>query len=86
MGNNLGNFSKPKGIGVDGEEHIYVVDNLYDTVQIFSRTGELLLNFGTHGGGKEGLWLPSGLYVDQDGYIYIADTYNERVQIFKYLP
>ena len=86
MGNTLGNFSKPKGISLDMEGHIYVVDNLYDTVQIFNRSGELLLNFGTHGGGNEGLWMPNGMYVDKDNYIFIADTYNERVQVFKYLP
>mgnify|MGYP001615635158 CR=1 FL=1 len=70
---------------MDSEGHIYVVDALFDAVQIFDREGRFLLSFGSSGQGKGKFWLPSGIFVDNSDRIYVSDSFNKRVQIFKYL-
>jgi hypothetical protein len=83
-GEGVGTFSRPKGIAVDSEDHVYVVDNLFDNIQVFNEDGRLLLVIGS-GGQKPGeFWSPSGIDIANDT-IYVADTFNNRVQILKYL-
>ncbi len=78
-------MAAPKGVAVDGEGHVYVVDALFDAVQIFDEDGRFLLGFGQRGVGRGEFWLPNGLFIDLDGRIYVADSYNRRVQVFEYL-
>ena len=42
-GNGSGDFAQPNGVGVDSEGHIYVVDALFDCVQIFDTKGRFLI-------------------------------------------
>ena len=42
VGTGYGQFSKPKGIAVDSEGHIYVVDSAFNNIQIFDAEGKLL--------------------------------------------
>ncbi|MEK6713487.1 MAG: 6-bladed beta-propeller [Nitrospirota bacterium] len=78
-------FSKPKGIALDSEGHIYVVDAAFNNVQIFDQEGRLLLPFGEMGN-KPGLfWLPAGMDIDDDNNIYVADQYNRRINVYKFL-
>jgi DNA-binding beta-propeller fold protein YncE len=86
VGDGLGDFARPKGIGVDSEGHIYVVDAGFDNFQIFNPGGELLLFVGSGGQEPGKFWLPAGLWVDEQDKIYVVDSYNQRVQIFQYLP
>ena len=65
--------------------NVYVVDALFDAVQIFDQSGQLLLNFGERGTGPGQFWLPSGLTIDDRDFIYVADSYNKRVQVFRLL-
>ncbi len=83
-GSGPGTFSRSKGIAVDSDEHIYVVDNLADNFQIFSSDGKLLLSVGSRGHLAGQFWSPAGIDIYNDT-IYIADTYNNRIQIFQYL-
>jgi DNA-binding beta-propeller fold protein YncE len=84
-GTKLGSFSKPKGVAVDTDGDIFVVDGLYDVVQIFDQQGRLLLHVGGGGSDEGRFWLPSGIAIDQQNRIYVADTHNQRVQIFQLL-
>ena len=70
---------------VDPDGRIYVVDAIFDTVQIFDRNGEFLLNFGSSGTRDGMFWLPTGIYVDDNYRIYVSDSYNKRLQVFEYL-
>lgn len=47
----MGDFARPKGVAVDSEGHIYVVDAAFGNVQIFNSEGLLLLFFGQMGTG-----------------------------------
>lgn len=80
-----GDLAMPKGIAVDGDGHVYVVDARYENVQIFDRDGRLLLFFGREGTGPGRFWLPAGICIDENARVWIADTYNRRVQVFDYI-
>ncbi|MEN8195710.1 MAG: 6-bladed beta-propeller, partial [Pseudomonadota bacterium] len=83
-GDGSGDLAQPKGVGIDSEGHVYVADALFNRVQIFDKTGALLLAFGGDGAAPGEFWLPTGLYIAKDR-IYVADSYNQRVQIFQFL-
>jgi DNA-binding beta-propeller fold protein YncE len=81
-----GYFGQPKGIACDGDDHLYVVDAHFESVQIFNDAGELLLDFGNEGRGPGEFWLPAGIFIDPRNRVWVADAYNRRVQVFDYLP
>jgi sugar lactone lactonase YvrE len=84
-GDGIGKLFRPKGIAVDSEGSIYLVDALLEAVQVFGRDGTLLYLFGRSGGGPGELQLPTGLWIDSKDRVYLADSYNHRVQIFQFL-
>jgi DNA-binding beta-propeller fold protein YncE len=55
----LGQFVRPKGIAVDREDRLYVVDAAFANVQVFGPEGELLIFFGGQYAGLGGMWLPA---------------------------
>lgn len=83
-GDGPGTFARPKGIAVDASGRIFVVDGLFDNVQVFDRAGRLLLVIGGAGDGAGEFWSPAGITVNGD-LIYIADTFNHRIQILRIL-
>jgi DNA-binding beta-propeller fold protein YncE len=83
-GDGPGAFARPKGIAVDGQGSIYVVDALFDNVQVFSPEGRLLLVIGSAGREVGQFWSPAGIDIAGD-LIYIADTFNHRIQILRIL-
>ena len=85
LGDTPGSFSRPKGIGVDTEGHVYVADAAFDNFQIFDENGQILMFVGSAGTGPGYFSLPAGLFVDENDQIYIADQANQRVQVFQYL-
>ena len=80
QGDRTGTLLRPKGIAVDSQGNIYVVDGLFENVQVFDAEGRLLYYFET-GDGK--FAMPSGIYIAPRDIIYIADTLNRRVQVFR---
>ena len=73
----------PKGVAVDRAGTIYVVDALFDNVQLFNSSGDFLFTLGGRGAGHGEFWLPSGAMIDEANRLYVCDTYNQRVQIFQ---
>jgi DNA-binding beta-propeller fold protein YncE len=82
-GDPAGGIYRPKGVGIDSEDHIYVVDSELGIVQVFDREGRLLYRFGNGTDFGEFL-LPAGLFIDRDDRVYLVDSYNRRVQVFQY--
>ena len=80
-----GQFSRAKGIAVDSDGHIYVVDAAFNNYQIFDQDGQLMLCVGSIGQGDGQFWLPAGAYMGPDDMLYVVDQYNFRVQVFQYL-
>ena len=69
-GDNLGHFARPKGIALDRDGRLYVVDASFNNVQIFNKDGRVLMFFG-EGGDKPGdLLLPAQVVIDYDNLKY----------------
>ncbi len=69
-GRNLGQFVRQKGIAVDKEENLYVVDAGFENVQIFDKEGQLLMFFGGPYHGPGDMWLPAKVIIDYDNLEY----------------
>ena len=80
-----GSFSSPKGVALDGDGHLYVVDAQFESIQIFDRDSRLLLTFGEEGSGPGQFWLPAGIFIDRNR-IWVTDSFNRRIQVFEYIP
>ncbi len=81
----VGNFERPKGVAVDDEGNLYVVESYRDHLLIFDDQGRFLLPIGGTGAGIGQFFLPAGVAVDGHNRIYVADMFNGRVAVFQYL-
>lgn len=81
----VGDMPRPKGVGVDKDGNIYVVESYFDYLLVFNPEGQLLLPIGGTGGGLGQFYLPAGVWVDKEDRVYIADSFNGRVVILQYL-
>jgi len=84
IGDSEGEMFRPKGVGVDSEGHVYVVEGASDLVQVFDHQGRLLYYFGQEGTGFGDFRLPAGLFIDHNDRVFVVDSYNRRIQIFQY--
>jgi sugar lactone lactonase YvrE len=66
VGTAFGQFARPKGIALDRQGRIYVVDAAFENVQLFDPSWRLLLFFGEPGGDPENINLPTTVVVDYD--------------------
>ena len=83
VGDPTSGIFRPKGIAVDSEDHVYLVESQSGLVQVFDREGHLLYYFG-NGTGFGRFQLPAGLFIDGGDRVYVVDSYNHRVQVFQY--
>ncbi|NOZ45211.1 MAG: hypothetical protein GXO79_00360 [Chlorobi bacterium] len=79
-GRSLGQFVRPKGIAVDKESNLYVVDAGFENTQIFNKDGQLLMYFGGPYQGPGDMWLPTKVVIDYDNLKYfqkyVDDSFN----------
>jgi len=80
----LGDTPRPKGVAVDRDGNVYIVESYYDYLLIFNDKGEFLLPVGGTGNSIGRFFLPGGVWV-RDDRVYVADTFNGRIVIFQYL-
>lgn len=81
----VGDFTRPKGVAVDKDGNVYVVESYYDYLLVFNQQGELLLPIGGTGSGIGEFYLPAGIWVDDRDQVYVADAFNGRIMVFQYL-
>lgn len=81
----VGNMVRPKGVAVDSEENIYVVEGYHDHLLIFNRQGQFLMAIGGSGNGPGKFSQPSGVWIDSRDRVFVADSENSRVQVFQFL-
>lgn len=81
----VGDMPRPKGIGVDNDGNIYVVESYFDYLLVFNAAGQFLLPIGGTGSDVGQFYQPGGVWTDQRDRIYIADTFNGRVVILQFL-
>lgn len=81
-----GPFNAPRDIAVAKDGSIYVADTLNQRIIHFSKTGEVLKQWGapsSQDGAEPGTFRePWGIAVAQDGSVLVADTWNHRIQRF----
>ncbi|TPW20610.1 MAG: NHL repeat protein, partial [Elusimicrobia bacterium] len=83
-GNRPGYLARPRGVALDSDGHLYVVDGAFEAVSLFDRDGRLLLFVGSAGSAPGEFALPGGLFIDTGDRVLVADTLNARVQILRY--
>ena len=81
----LGNFVRPKGVAVDNEGHVYVIESYYDHLLVYGSRGEFLLPIGGTGHATGRFYLPAGVWTDSRNRVFIADMFNGRVVVFQFL-
>lgn len=81
----VGQLSIPKGIAVDSEGNLYVVESQNDHLLIYDRSGRFLLPISGTGRANGGFYLPAGIWIDTGNRIHVADMFNARVVAFLYL-
>lgn len=81
----VGNMVRPKGVSVDSDGNIYVVESYHDHLLIYDDTGRFLLPVGGTGADVGRFFLPAGAWSDAQDRIFVADMFNGRVVIFRYV-
>jgi DNA-binding beta-propeller fold protein YncE len=84
-GVNVGNLVRPKGVSVDSEGNVYVVESYYDHLLVYNKQGEFLMPIGGTGQNVGNFYLPSGVWVDAQNRVFVADMFNGRISIFQFL-
>ncbi len=83
-GKTVGQFVRPKGIAVDKEQNLYVVDAGFENVQIFNKDKKLLMFFGGSYKGPGYMYLPAKVTIDYDNLSYF-EKYVDPSYKLKYL-
>ena len=77
-----GEFNMPRGVAVDKEDNIYVVDKMNSRIQKFSPNGEHLASVGKKGNGKLEFDWPKAISIHpHTKNVYVTEANNHRVQI-----
>lgn len=85
-GQNVGDLVRPKGVAVDTEGNMYVVESYHDHLLVYNRKGQFLMPVGGGAGAGVGrYYLPSGIGIDARNRVFLADTFNGRVVVFLFL-
>jgi DNA-binding beta-propeller fold protein YncE len=83
-GKNIGQFARPKGIAVDRDKNLFVVDAAFENVQIFNDEGKLLMFFGGSYLGPGYMWLPAKVMIDYNNLKYFRKYVDPEFDL-KYL-
>jgi len=78
------NFGIIRGIALDKQGRLYVVNSLAGNIKVFDEKGNYSFGFGSLGNDDGAILYPNGIDVDDNGRIYIADWGNNRVGVWGY--
>ena len=82
QGSRGGELLEPRGICIDRQGFIYVVEEINCRVSVFDTTGKFISCFGGEGNQPGEFDSPQGIAIDDDGFVYVCDMLNNRVQVF----
>src|SRR5208337_3284128 len=83
-GTGTGQFVRPKGIAVDKEMNLFVVDAGFENTQLFNNKGQLLMFIGGPYKGPGDMWLPAKVIIDYDNLKYFKKYVDPKYDL-KYL-
>lgn len=78
LGTGGGQFARPKGVAVDRDGRLYVVDAAFENVQMFDRDGRLLMHFGGPYAGPGDMYLPAKVALQYDNLDYFRRFVDPR--------
>jgi len=85
-GTYAGQFMRPKGVAVDNESNLYVVDAAFENAQIFNSKGNVLMSFGGPYRSHGDMWLPVDISVSYSGLEFysrfVDSSFNLKYLIF----
>ena len=81
-GTGAGEFNEPRGVALDDDGNVYVVDSANDRVQKFNQCGDFIAEFGSSGTGTDQFILPFDVVVDSSGDVWVSDYSNHCVKKF----
>jgi len=81
----VGDMTRPKGVAVDSDDNLYVIESYYDHLLIYNSAGNLLLPIGGSGKRAGRFFQPAGIAIDRQNRVFIADMFNGRVAVYQYL-
>ena len=80
-------FSLPRGLAIDQDQRLYVVDGIGQLVRVFDVSGDhpvALFDFGDYGPGDGEFNYPNDIAVDTTDRVFVADRASNRVQVWSY--
>ncbi len=87
FGSTEDSLNLPRGMWMDSNDHLHVVDAVGQAVRVYDVSGAepvFLYNFGEYGIQEGQFSYPIDIYIDATGRVYIADRENNRIQIWSY--
>jgi DNA-binding beta-propeller fold protein YncE len=85
-GDGPGSLSRPKGIAVDSDKHIWIADAVQQRVKVFNREGQLLIYFGQPGNWPGQFSALYDIAIDQKfNRVITSEQFPGRVQMFRYV-
>jgi hypothetical protein len=85
-GTYAGQLMRPKGVAVDKESNLYVVDAAFENAQIFNNRGNVLMSFGGPYRSHGDMWLPVDVSISYSGLEYynrfVDPLFNLKYLIF----
>ncbi|HEY5505854.1 MAG TPA: NHL repeat-containing protein [Coriobacteriia bacterium] len=73
----------PRGVALDAQGRLYVVDALAHRVDMYNDAGDSLANFGENGVGPGQFSFPNDIaFNSADGHAFITDRDNNQVQVW----
>ena len=79
---NGGRYVWPQSIVMGDDGNLWLSDEGAHQISAITTDGDLVSQWGEHGGGEGQLDRPSGIALDGDGNLLVVDTMNHRVQRF----
>ncbi len=72
----------PRGMVIDGQQRLYVVDAFAHAVDIYELNGKRITGFGGNGVGLGQFQYPSDVALDKRSRIFVSDRENHQVQVW----
>ncbi|RJQ33300.1 MAG: hypothetical protein C4562_01055 [Actinobacteria bacterium] len=76
-------FSLPRGIAIDDQARVHIVDTFANTIKVFDLSEKYLFSYGSAGKEDGEVNFPNGIAIDdRNSHIYVTDKANSRVVVF----